>query len=150
MYRRPLSSILIQITPIICILINSWISIYLNGFKVGNVDYFTRLGRLDLYRFLGRWIDGHYRPLGPPKTVFSLLFDFDWLKNVIKIFVNSPKRMMKSAGLAIFSGLCLVGFYSWHVSTVDCKSINNNNINGTFLQEMTRSSSWEKDSTLCQ
>lgn len=36
---------------------------------------------------------------------------------------KSPKKMITTAALSMLGGLCMVGFYSWNVSTVDCGAI---------------------------
>ncbi|KAI9563433.1 hypothetical protein GHT06_010896 [Daphnia sinensis] len=36
---------------------------------------------------------------------------------------NSPKKMITTAALSMIGGLCMVGFYSWNVSIVDCGTI---------------------------
>ncbi|XP_046448057.1 uncharacterized protein LOC124196864 [Daphnia pulex] len=56
---------------------------------------------------------------------------------------RSQKKMITTSALAMIGGLCLVGFYSWHVSTVDCSEIDDRN------QNQSRKSQWEDDSDLC-
>jgi hypothetical protein len=51
--------------------------------------------------------------------------------------------MITTSALAMIGGLCLVGFYSWHVSTVDCSEIDDRQKNKTKSQ-------WEEDSDLCE
>ena len=48
--------------------------------------------------------------------------------------------MITGAVLTIIGGLCFLGFYSWHVSTVDCEYDDH---------IYNKSSSWEKDPDLC-
>ncbi|XP_057376896.1 uncharacterized protein LOC130698104 [Daphnia carinata] len=54
---------------------------------------------------------------------------------------RSPKKMITTASLAMFGGLCMVGFYSWNVSTVDCGNI-------TTTPNGARGN-WENDPDLC-
>nr|CAH0113370.1 unnamed protein product [Daphnia galeata] len=55
-----------------------------------------------------------------------------------------PKRMITTAALSMLAGLCMVGFYSWQVSTVDCSSIP-----PTVDPNARKSSNWESDPDLC-
>jgi hypothetical protein len=57
---------------------------------------------------------------------------------------RSQKKMITTAALAMIGGLCMVGFYSWHVSTVDCSQIDDN------LRNKTKENQWEDDSDLCE
>ena len=57
-----------------------------------------------------------------------------------------PKRMITTAALSMLAGLCMVGFYSWQVSTtVDCSSIP-----PTVDPNARKSSNWESDPDLCK
>jgi hypothetical protein len=57
---------------------------------------------------------------------------------------RSQKKMITTAALTMIGGLCMVGFYSWHVSTVDCSEIDDN------LRNKTKKNQWEDDSDLCE
>jgi hypothetical protein len=54
--------------------------------------------------------------------------------------------MITTAALSMLAGLCMVGFYSWQVSTVDCESI----ISPTADPNARKSSNWESDPDLCK
>ena len=52
--------------------------------------------------------------------------------------------MITTAALSIFSGLCMVGFYSWNVSIVNCENVIDIN-----EREKNKTINWETDSDLC-
>ncbi len=57
------------------------------------------------------------------------------------LIYTSQKKMIATASLAMVSGLCMVGFYSWNVSIVDCSEVSDDRKN---------KSNWEEDSDLCK
>jgi hypothetical protein len=64
-----------------------------------------------------------------------------------------PKRMIPTAALSVLAGLCMVGFYSWQVSTVDCSSIPPTvapTVAPTDDPNARKSSDWESDPDLCK
>ena len=77
-----------------------------------------------------------------------------------------PKRMIPTAALSVLAGLCMVGFYSWQVSTVDCSSIIPPTVAPTVAPTVgptvgptvaptvdpnaRKSSNWESDPDLCK
>ena len=54
--------------------------------------------------------------------------------------------MIKVAVLTIVSGLCMVGFYSWNVSIVNCGDIQEPT---PSPQDMSSRANWEEDANLC-